>query len=205
MNRLDTLVTQIDERLKPLSLRERILVLLTPMVLVTTLIVTTLSDAAKARASLMQETVRIQKETLSLVQQRELLETEFKHRHQVSNDNRMALSNEVAALQDKLISPEDMGSIIRKILASSYRVRVLSLTNHAPEKLVEATRPTLYRHALTLELEGQYFDIIRYLQALETQGGMYWQQLHYEVKEYPKNRVKVEVFTVGEEEVLLRA
>lgn len=103
-----------------------------------------------------------------------------------------------------LLTPNDMRQVITALVQRYPRVQLLQFGNQPPSPL-GAGKPLLWRHTLELEITGPYFDIIRYLQALEAYRGVYWDALDYQVKTWPDNRVKVRLFGLGTEEVLLRA
>jgi MSHA biogenesis protein MshJ len=55
-----------------------------------------------------------------------------------------------------------------------------------------------YLHPVELIIEGRYLDIVAYLHALESlQWHFYWRVLELETKQYPLNRVRIELSTVS--------
>jgi MSHA biogenesis protein MshJ len=53
-------------------------------------------------------------------------------------------------------------------------------------------------HRVELVLEGRYLDVLAYLQDLESlPWHFYWRQLDLTTKQYPINRVRVELGTVN--------
>ncbi len=62
----------------------------------------------------------------------------------------------------------------------------------------------VFKHSVEVVLEGKYFDLIDYLQALENlTWKIYWEALDYEVTRYPKAKIKLEVYTLSTEEGVL--
>jgi MSHA biogenesis protein MshJ len=56
----------------------------------------------------------------------------------------------------------------------------------------------LFRHGIMLTLEGEYFDIQRYLQKIESlQWQFYWKKFDYTVSEYPMAKVQLELYTLS--------
>lgn len=62
----------------------------------------------------------------------------------------------------------------------------------------------VFKHSVVVELEGKYFDVVNYLSALESlPWKIYWQGIDYEVLNYPKAKVLIEVYTLSTEEGVL--
>ncbi len=71
-------------------------------------------------------------------------------------------------------------------------------------ELVDAEKTGVFKHSTAVVVEGSYFDILEYLQALEqSQWRFYWESLTYEVTQYPHARVEIHVYTLSTEEGLL--
>ncbi len=103
-------------------------------------------------------------------------------------------------LTDNLIPPQQMATVIEKVLQQRGRLKLISLTNLEPQALPEETedkninqsmdtlntdgekgkiagkmeeyvqQTLVYRHPLQLKLKGSYFQIMDYLKALEQSG-----------------------------------
>ncbi len=82
----------------------------------------------------------------------------------------------------RVIAPQQMGSVLRDVLAQQDQLRLIRLENTgvAPLEITgtAATKdtqgkalPTIYRHRVELALEGSYFALLAYLQHLE---GLRW-------------------------------
>ncbi len=62
----------------------------------------------------------------------------------------------------------------------------------------------VFKHSVIVSLEGQYFDVIAYLRALEQLSWkIYWHAIDYQVQQYPTARVSIEVYTLSTEEGVL--
>lgn len=73
----------------------------------------------------------------------------------------------------------------------------------AAEELEDET-VGIFKHSVVVELEGQYFDVVAYLSALENlKWKFYWQGIDYEVEHYPKAKVVIEVYTLSTEQGVL--
>lgn len=124
-----------------------------------------------------------------------------------------------------LIDPQRMQRVLQDLLQSRPGLRLLALESFsAPLQLpaalpaeskpagAEASEPVpaaplLYRHGMRVTLEGSYFELRDYLQAIERQslaeGGrrLFWERLDYRVGEAGPGRaqVVVELYTLSRE------
>jgi len=58
----------------------------------------------------------------------------------------------------------------------------------------------VFKHSVVVSLEGTYFDVIAYLIALEKlPWKIYWEEIDYQVKQYPMASVTIEVYTLSTE------
>jgi MSHA biogenesis protein MshJ len=99
-----------------------------------------------------------------------------------------------------LLPPEKMRSVLQELLRAQPKLRLLSLQSFseplqlaqaAPQKsgalekgaAIEPKAPvTLYRHGLKISLQGGYFDLLAYLQAIQASGWrLHWDSLDYQV------------------------
>jgi MSHA biogenesis protein MshJ len=63
---------------------------------------------------------------------------------------------------------------------------------------VPAVKTGPYVHPLEVVVEGSYADIVAYLKALETmKWHVYWNHLEMQTREYPVNRVQIEMSTLS--------
>lgn len=56
----------------------------------------------------------------------------------------------------------------------------------------------VYRHAIKIQLEGSYFEIVAFLAALESlEWRFYWEGIDYSVLNYPNASVNLELYTLS--------
>jgi MSHA biogenesis protein MshJ len=61
----------------------------------------------------------------------------------------------------------------------------------------------VFKHAVRMELSGSYFQVLSYLEALESLNWrFYWQSLSYQVEAYPRAVITLDVYTLSTEEGL---
>lgn len=126
-----------------------------------------------------------------------------------------------------MIPPERMAAVIQDVLRQQHGLTLISLRNQpvmplittpdtpAPETVTDPDAPPdapappptnpipsvktgPYVHPLQVIVEGSYMDIVAYLKALETmQWHVYWIRLELQTKQYPANRVQIEMSTLS--------
>lgn len=136
------------------------------------------------------------------------------------------LNQELNQLTLTLVSPEKMRFVLDELLKKQGGLTIISLnsfteavqtgsvqepSSNSPMALAKAiadkgkqqeppTQTLLYRHGVKITLEGGYFDLLKYLRAVEKSGWkIFWDRLDYSVTEAPKARFEIIVFTLSRE------
>ncbi len=109
-------------------------------------------------------------------------------------------------LVGRFVDPKLMPTLLEDVLARNENLSLtrLSALPVKPMQLDEQDEttvvPGLYRHGMTLEVRGRYFDIVDYLGELENSRWEFiWRDLDYRVDEYPNARVQIELETLSQE------
>jgi MSHA biogenesis protein MshJ len=128
--------------------------------------------------------------------------------------SRRARTEQVLAnAQLDLTAPSDMAQQLATVLAQFPRLRVVAAASQTPAPINESqasagTVPaagTIYRHGLELTVEGQYFDLMAYLEMLEkTRHRIYWRELDLKVGTQGVPVTRVAVFTLSKETAWMR-
>jgi MSHA biogenesis protein MshJ len=103
-----------------------------------------------------------------------------------------------------LLPPAKMRAVLQELLRAQPKLRLLGLQSFSePLQLATAesdTTPavaakapvTLYRHGLKISLQGGYFDLLLYLQAIQASGWkLHWDSLDYQVGEGGPAQAKI--------------
>ncbi|RDE18857.1 hypothetical protein DV711_14665 [Motiliproteus coralliicola] len=216
MDRLRAWAAKFDA----LSLRERLLILITLVVAVALPGFTYLIEPA-------------QKEQLQLILKADKLKIELAEA-QVdlqlikaikTEDPNKALQDEIKRLKlvlaqrgeelkqrtATLVPPDQMIDLLQQILARQPGIRLLEARKAAPQAInlatpgaegtsssTEVAQPLLYRHDLALQLEGGFFQIQGFLKALEgAESSLFWDSLDYQVDNYPKATLRLKLYTLS--------
>ena len=183
------------DKIAALSQRERVLILLTGVVLVGAVAIYGWLDGAA---------VRLEQERLALsTAQRDLeimdLENQGKQA-KLARDPDLHVRTQLAQLDGELgkldaelkaqtvdlIQAHEMPAVLEALLSRSANLHMVALTSLTPEPLMAGEqRINLFKHGIRLKLEGGYFDVYQYLKALEAlPRHFYWKQFDYQVQEF---------------------
>ncbi|MCZ6643687.1 MAG: hypothetical protein O7F71_19095 [Gammaproteobacteria bacterium] len=131
-----------------------------------------------------------------LVSERRLLDSEFDE-----------LNEKLSLVLERFVEPERMPALLEDVIQHHQGLRLKRIVS-LPVELVRLSNSTgektaiqIYRHPLELRFEGNYFEMMAYLEELEaSQWEFGWRRLEYRVAEYPTAVVVIEIETLSREE-----
>lgn len=215
MDYVDEIRTRLEpllSRINALSPRERLLVLMTCLVLFATLWHTLLMQPLGQRASESRAELTALEESISVANRSledQILQLAGGGEEQRSriaslrkriDEINATLGNHAA----ELIDPSEMARVLEGVLKEQSRLTLVRIRNTTPEFLStddDESGVTFYRHGLEIEVEGSYAAFLDYLNVIESlPWRLYWQVLELDVIDYPLNRVRIEVSTLSLDE-----
>ncbi|WAC45817.1 type II secretion system protein GspM [Pseudomonas sp. SL4(2022)] len=130
--------------------------------------------------------------------------------------SREALIQQIDQHTAELVTPQKMQAVLQELLRKQPQLRVLGMSSFtepvqlapaepaatpaAADKASPEPAVTLYRHGLELHLEGGYFDLLNYLQAVQASGWqLNWDTLDYQVGEAgpSKASIRLKLYTLS--------
>jgi len=156
------------------------------------------------------------KEVSSVAEQTKALRTEV-----------ALLEKTISEQVKEMISPSEMRTVFKNIVDRAEGLELIGIETMPPKAITitsksanpeKQTAPpsagkvpepakleiktfNIYSHELKLEFISDYFDTLKFIKAIESQSlKMFWDELTYEVTEYPKAKVKIVVHTLSLEE-----
>jgi len=221
-----------------LNKRERIMVggaaVLVPVYLLTTLMV---MPAMEEYRGLEKRLETRQRNNADLTQQISELSTALqrspnnRQREEIKRlEQQLAeLHSEVGAHLDALVAPEQMPTILRRLLQHHPGLTLRSIRN-TPAQIIRATNNNapeeeqkavpdlssahigrkdqvehLYRQPLLLELEGSYLDMLEYVEKIRAwPEHMFIDSVDISMEEYPRNIITLQISSISTAESLLR-
>lgn len=202
-------MTPLIAKVDAFSVRERLLVLITLLVLIAAVWHSLLMGplelrATQTRAQLTELEQRIsaanqnlEDQILQLAGGGDEQRSRIASLRQRIDEINAALGNHAA----ELIDPSEMAQVLEGVLKEQSRLTLVRIRNTTPDSLAADDDPeavTFYRHGLEIEVEGSYAACLEYLNAIEAlPWRLYWQVLELDVIDYPRNRIRLEVGTLS--------
>ena len=120
------------------------------------------------------------------------------------------LNASIGSVLDRFVTPERMPSLLEDVLRHhqglklkrmiSLPVEPVRLSDPNAGQEEQAASPLIFRHPLRMVFEGNYFEVLAYLNELEQGPWEFgWRQLNYTVSEYPLAEVTIEIETLSRE------
>lgn len=132
-----------------------------------------------------------------------------RERKQALEHERAGLDARLAELTDGLIPPQEMAGALRELLRAEPGLELVRLEAlpaepvlvrdpREPASAQPTAQPALFKHGMVIELSGDYLATLRYLESLEAlPWRFFWDGLDYEVVDYPKARVRIELHSLS--------
>jgi MSHA biogenesis protein MshJ len=129
-----------------------------------------------------------------------------------------------AAVERSMVAPAAMPALLESFLGRASTLRLHSLRTLAPTPLIERKPPTdakdkvlqavgaqaeaaaqeiagapnLFKHGVELTLEGNYSDLLSYVQALENAPQrLLWGKMNLTTLEYPRSQLSLTIYTLS--------
>ncbi|MCX4031985.1 MSHA biogenesis protein MshJ [Aeromonas caviae] len=203
------------QQIAALSLRERILILLTGVVLLGAMGIYGWLDDADTRLGQDRQALAAAQRDLEILtlenqgkQARLGRDPDAQVREQLAGveTSLRQMDAELLAQTVDLIPAHEMPAVLEALLSRSANLHMLALTSLKPEPLMAGEQKVnLFRHGIRLQLEGGYFDVYQYLKALEAlPRHFYWKGFDYRVVEHPKAAVVMEIYTLSTSKEFIR-
>lgn len=121
------------------------------------------------------------------------------------------LDGALSELSHGLVPAEFLAKVLEDVLLRSTDLTLLKVQTLPVQTLELAIADTtknvsvgVFKYSVLIRVEGDYFELLGYLQSLEQlQWRFYWDQLNYNVVEYPRAVIDVRVYTLSAEEGLI--
>ena len=199
-----------------LSLRERRLIAIATVAVILTLdfllawqpLFTNIAKSYQANQAAQKQVASI-KNTINSYRNRVNLDVNAPYKTQVKNLKKQIKQQDtkVESLTSALITPRNMGKVFTGLLQntemnmnkiSNLDALAISINDNQEETNL------LYKHGLSLELEGQFLNALSYVQIIERQDWqLYWDELSFSTLNYPEGSLKIEVHTLSTSDSLL--
>ncbi len=206
--------SSLEERFDEMSAREKVLIVLCGLVTVVMLLFTLVLEPKLNEVNSNDKQLRNSKLTN---QQTEIeilrIQAQLKKDPNAEIDQAISqlltesqhLSMQLSEIIEHLITPSQMASLLESVLEQQSGIHLVSLQTLPAEPITEDKEASQYSgyyvHPVRMELTGDYFSIASYLTKLEgLPASYYWRSFSYNVEDYPKAKLVLEVYTLGSRE-----
>jgi len=109
---------------------------------------------------------------------------------------------------NQLVQPKYVPILLEQMIDQAKGLTLLELSSVAPINIFEGDAGkdniALYRHGIKMKFSGDYFTTRAFLASVEDLGWkLYWQQIDYQVSEYPSAHINIELFTLSTSEAFI--
>lgn len=199
----------LKAKYQPLSIREKVLLMLVAVVLVA------LPGWFQVIEPMLQQIQQQYRQQQSLrTQNQQLTSTIQELDARLSVDPNQSIKDSIASV-DRQIQEQDgfihasvktlvpasqMATVLRSVLASSGSLEIETMTSIPPELLLPLeNKVNFYRHGIRLTLKGSYTQVYQYLHQVEQlPQHFYWKRLDYQIDKYPVGKAVVELYTLSQ-------
>lgn len=131
-----------------------------------------------------------------------------------------AVNNEIQNSTVHLVSPKNMAKILETVLYKTRGLKLISAKGLGATALIKSDENksaanknmnedntidnsgedmgNAYTHGLRVEFDGDYMSTLNYLRELESlEQKFFWDSFEYNVIEYPRARISIQVFTLS--------
>jgi len=108
--------------------------------------------------------------------------------------------SEIDILSKNIISPDQMARFFNELFSRNPLVRILSFENQPPVPLSEERERTspLFKREITLQLQGEYRDLVRYLRSLEAlPWKVFWHMAELVTQEGMQPILTLKIYTLS--------
>ena len=172
-----------------------------------------------ARAAIDRSTATIEQLDNTVLSQKE---REAQERIEQLRTQIGEIEKQMKTTVESLVPPSAIVSILEELLETSGDLELVELRSHAPQPITSqaasegeaagsadsparVTDSTLYRHGLTLEIQGSFAATAEYLRRLEASPWhLLWERFQYTVEEHPAARIRIDLHTISDQEDWIR-
>lgn len=202
-------LTHLGQHFDALSRRERVLIATAVLAVLGMLSYLPLESIWKTHASISQQLKVLEQENsisaqqVDLYQQRLALDPnlDYQQRLAIVEQQNQDLDSQLDEQMVAMVPADYMPELLSNLLGQVQGIKLIKFMSIAPIPLLavgEDKKLNLYSHGIRLSLEGDYFSVLRFVEAVEAMPDkLYWKRLDYNVAEYPLATIEIELYTLS--------
>ncbi|MGI1987660.1 MSHA biogenesis protein MshJ [Shewanella glacialipiscicola] len=202
-------LTYLGQQFDALSRRERVLIATAVLAVLGMLSYLPLESIWKTHASISQQLKILEQENsisaqqIDLYQQRLALDPnlDYQQRLAIVEQQNQDLDSQLDEQMVAMVPADYMPELLSNLLGQVQGIKLIKFMSIAPIPLLavgEDKKLNLYSHGIRLSLEGDYFSVLRFVEAVEAMPDkLYWKRLDYNVAVYPLATIEIELYTLS--------
>jgi MSHA biogenesis protein MshJ len=206
---MKTMFNHVGQQFEVLSRRERVLIGIALLALVSIIGFMPLESLWKKQMSISQQLKALEQENQISVQQIELYQQrltmdpnqDYQQRLVLLQQQNQEIDMQLNEQMVDMVPADYMPELLGNLLGQVQGIKLIKFTSIAPVPLLavgDEKKLNLYSHGIRMSLEGDYFSVMRFVEAVEAMPDkLYWKRLDYKVAEYPKGIIDIEVYTLS--------
>ena len=202
-------LTHLGQQFDALSRRERVLIATAVLAVLGMLSYLPLESIWKTHISISQQLKILEQENsisaqqIDLHQQRLALDPnlDYQQRLAIVEQQNQDLDSQLDEQMVAMVPADYMPELLSNLLGQVQGIKLIKFMSIAPIPLLavgEDKKLNLYSHGIRLSLEGDYFSVLRFVEAVEAMPDkLYWKRLDYNVAQYPLATIEIELYTLS--------
>lgn len=214
---LQSQVAEIRDKVDALSSRERVIIAVTVIAVIFGIYNQFVLDPfLKHRKELQQQMaaigpeMEVMQQSMESLIKRQASDPNISLRNTVKKKNKKVkeLEGIIENETKRLIDPQKMPKILGYLLSRQSALKINSVKSSSGEPIyldADRKKPSgLFKHDLTMSLEGTYYQVQSYLKNVEEMAEqVYWDEMTFESKKYPVGVLVLNVHTLSTSKELI--
>lgn len=192
-----------------LSQRERVLVAAAVLIVVGMILYLPLESLLTKHTQLKQQIASLKNENniseqqIALYQQSLATDPDTEYRQRLANiiQQTKQIDEQLSFEMVDMVPADHMPALLAGLLSNVKGIKLKAFTSIAPTPLLEVgeeKKMNLYSHGIKLEFTGDYFSVLRFVEAVENMPNkLYWRSMDYKVDAYPQAAITLELYTLS--------
>ncbi|GIU08145.1 MSHA biogenesis protein MshJ [Shewanella sp. c952] len=201
--------TDLAAKFDLLSQRERVLVAAAVLIVVGMILYLPLESLLTKHTQLKQQIASLKNENnisaqqIALYQQSLATDPDTEYRQRLANiiQQTKQIDEQLSFEMVDMVPADHMPALLAGLLSNVKGIKLKAFTSIAPTPLLEVgeeKKMNLYSHGIKLEFTGDYFSVLRFVEAVENMPNkLYWRSMDYKVGAYPKAAITLELYTLS--------
>jgi len=126
-----------------------------------------------------------------------------KHKLAEINQQLTTLKQQLDIGSKRFVSAQSMAQVLQEMLQKNKRLTLVNLETLPVTDLstLGQQKSWIFRHGLSITIQGNFFDTLNYLQSLESLTWRFnWDNINYQVKDFPTAETTFQIYTLSFEE-----